>query len=68
MNWVTGMAEPPGEVVGNVVRMPAEDRDELAQVHEMVRQIHMASLPDAPIVPHPVTQAWVEANLPGGAR
>ena len=68
MNWVIGMAELPEEVVENVVRMLAEDRDELAQVHEMVRQIHMASLVDAPIALHPVTQAWVEANLPGGVR
>lgn len=68
MNWVIGMAELPEEVVGNVVRMLAEDRDELAQVHEMVRQIHMASLLDAPIVLHPVTQRWVEANLQGGVQ
>jgi len=68
MNWVIGMAELPGEVVGNVVRMLADDRDELAQVHEMVRQIRMESLLDAPIALHPVTQAWVEANLQGGAR
>ena len=68
MNWVIGMAELPGEVVGNVVRMLAEDRDELAQVHEMVLQIHMVSLLDAPIDLHAVTQAWVEANLRGGIR
>ena len=68
MNWVVGMSELPGEVVGNVIKMLAEDRDELAQVHEMVRQIHMASLVDAPIALHPVTQAWVEANLQGVTR
>ena len=68
MNWVIGMEELPGEVVGNVVRMLADDRDELAQVHDMVRQIDMASLLDAPIGLHAVTRTWVEANLAGGAR
>ena len=46
----------------------AEERDALAQVHGMVRQIDMASLLDAPVSLHAVTQAWVDANLAGGGR
>ena len=46
----------------------AEERDALAQVHGMVRQIDMASLLDAPVSLHAVTQAWVDANLAGGSR
>ena len=67
MNWVIGMADLPDEVVGSVVHVLAEDREALAQVHDMVRQIDMASLLDAPIGLHAVTQAWVEANLGGGS-
>ena len=46
----------------------AEERDALAQVHGMVRQIDMASLLDAPVSLQAVTQAWVDANLAGGSR
>ena len=65
MNWVVAMADLPDEVVAGVVRLLTDERAELAQVHEMVQQIHMESLRDAPIALHGVTQAWVEANLPG---
>ena len=51
-----------------VVHVLAEDRDALAQVHAMVRQIDMASLLESPISLHAVTQAWVDANLTGGGR
>lgn len=66
MNWVIGMADLPDEVVAGVVRLLTDERDALAQVHDMVNQIDMASLLEAPIALHPVTQAWVEANLSGG--
>jgi TRAP-type uncharacterized transport system substrate-binding protein len=67
MNWVVAMAELPDEVVAGVLRLLTDERAELAQVHEMVHQIHMEALRDAPITLHDVTQAWVEANLPGGS-
>ena len=66
MNWVIGIADLPDEVVAGVVRLLTDERDALAQVHDMVNQIDMASLLEAPIALHPVTQAWVEANLYGG--
>ena len=68
MNWVIGMVDLPDEVVGNVVYVLAEEREALAQVHDMVRQIDMASLLESPIGLHAVTQAWVDANLAGGGR
>ena len=68
MNWVVGMADLPEEVVGNVVHVLAEERDALAQVHDMVNQIDMASLLEAPIGLHAVTQGWVDANLGDGTR
>ena len=68
MNWVIGMADLPEEVVGNVVHVLAEERDALAQVHDMVNQIDMASLLEAPIGLHAVTQGWVDANLGDGGR
>ena len=67
MNWVVAMADLPDEVVAGVVRLLTDERDELAQVHEMVEQIHMEALRDAPIALHGVTQAWADANLPDGS-
>ncbi|MYI07184.1 MAG: TAXI family TRAP transporter solute-binding subunit [Gemmatimonadetes bacterium] len=67
MNWVVAMADLPDEVVAAVVRLLTDEREELAQVHEMVHQITMDALADAPIRLHDVTQAWVDANLPGGS-
>jgi len=66
MNWVVGMADIPADVVQNVVRLLSDDRAELAQVHEMVEQIAMPALLDAPIALHEVTQAWVDGNLERG--
>ena len=67
MNWVVAMADLPDEVVAAVVRLLTDEREELAQVHEMVHQITMDALADAPIRLHDVTQAWVDANLPAGS-
>ena len=67
MNWVVAMSDLPDEVVAGVVRLLTEERDELAQVHEMVEQIHMEALRDAPIALHDVTLEWMQANLPGGS-
>ncbi len=67
LNWVIGMADVPEDVVGNVVHLLADQRANLAQVHDMVNQIDMASLLDAPIRLHAVTQEWVDGNL-GGTR
>lgn len=66
MNWVVAMSDLPDEVVAAVVRMLADEREELAQVHDMVHQITMDALADAPIQLHAVTQAWADSNLPGG--
>ena len=66
MNWVVAMDDLPDEVVAAVVRLLTEERADLAQVHDMVHQIHMETLRDAPIALHDVTRAWVEANLPEG--
>ena len=63
LNWVIGMADVPNDVVANVVQLLTDERAALAQVHDMVNQIDMASLRNAPIQLHAVTQEWAEANL-----
>lgn len=67
MNWVVAMSDLPDDVVAAVVRLLTDEREELAQVHDMVHQITMDALADAPIQLHDVTRAWVDANLPGGS-
>ena len=66
MNWVIGMADIPPDVVRSVVGLLADDRAALAQVHEMVQQITMPVLLEAPIALHDVTEEWVNTNLRGG--
>lgn len=63
MNWVVGMADLPEQVVDGVLRLLTDDREALAQVHEMVDQIDMARLREAPIRLHNVTQTWVDLNI-----
>ncbi len=63
MNWVVAMADLPDEVVEGVLRLLTDDREALAQVHEMVAQIDMARLSEAPVRLHEVTRSWVERNL-----
>ncbi len=63
MNWIVALSDLPVDVVANVLDLLANDRAGLAQVHEMVNQIEMESLRDAPIPLHPVTREWMEANL-----
>ena len=63
MNWVVGMADLPEEVADGVLRLLTDDREALAQVHEMVDQIDMARLREAPIRLHQVTQNWVDLNI-----
>ncbi|MYJ16463.1 MAG: TAXI family TRAP transporter solute-binding subunit [Gemmatimonadetes bacterium] len=63
MNWVVGMADLPEQVVDGVLGLLTDDREALAQVHEMVDQIDMARLREAPIRLHPITQSWVDLNL-----
>ena len=63
MNWVIGMADLPEQVVDGVLRLLTDDREALAQVHEMVDQIEMARLREAPIRLHHVTQNWVDLNI-----
>ena len=63
MNWVIAMAELPDDVVDSVLRLLTDDRESLAQVHDMVNQIDMAMLSEAPIRLHGVTQTWAERNI-----
>jgi len=65
LNWIVGMDDLPDDVVGNVLSLLGERREELGQVHEMVGQIRMESLLVAPIEVHPATREWMTANLPG---
>ena len=64
MNWVVAMSDLPRDVVGGVLRLLTDDREALAQVHDMVNQIDIARLREAPIQLHEVTREWVDGNLP----
>ncbi len=67
MNWVIAMADLPDDVVGQLLNVLTAERESLAQVHEMVNQIDMQRLDEAPIALHEVSRAWLEENAPGAA-
>lgn len=68
LNWVVAMEEIPDQVVANVLSLITDQRALLEQVHDMVGQIEVETLLAPPSELHPVTQAWVDANLSGGER
>ena len=59
MNWVVAREELPAEVVETFLDILEQRRDQLIQVHEMARQIDMATLQAAPIPLHSATEAWL---------
>lgn len=58
MNWVIGMESLPGDVVEAVLRIFAEERDELRRVHPQAAQIDLTALDLAPIPLHPAAERW----------
>ncbi len=67
MNWVIAMADLPDDVVGHLLNVLTTEREALAQVHEMVNQIEIARLGEAPIALHEVSRVWFAENVPGAA-
>ena len=59
LNWVIGQEDLSEDVVSVLLRVVAEEREALEQVHEMARQIDVNTLPSAPIPLHPTTSAWL---------
>ncbi len=58
MNWVVGRADLDPGVVRTLLEILQNDRDSLARVHEMARQIDLARLAEAPIPLHAAAVAW----------
>ena len=60
MNWLVARADLDEDVVRSVLNILGPERVSLERVHEMARQIDLATLADAPIPLHAATQAWVD--------
>lgn len=58
MNWVVARDDLDGSVVRLLLDILQDDRETLAQVHEMAGQIRLENLEDAPIPLHPGAEAW----------
>ena len=65
MNWVVGLSDLSPEVVELVLDVLSGDRDELAQVHEMVNQIDLGNLVDSPIELHDAARIWADRFITG---
>ncbi len=63
VNWLVAMSDLSDDVVGHVVHLVLEDREQLEQVYDIAKQIDENFLLDAPIELHPATRKWMEANL-----
>ena len=61
-NWVVARADLDAHVVDHLLTILRDDRDGLARVHEMTRQIDLGRLGSAPIPLHPAAEAFA----PGG--
>lgn len=66
LNWVIARESLDDEVVRTVLDVLREDRDQLVEVNEIVRQIDLEALQNAPIPLHPAAAAWMEEHLDGG--
>ena len=58
MNWVVARDDLEGSVVRLLLDILRDQRQVLAQVHEMAGQIRVEDLAEAPIPLHPEAQAW----------
>lgn len=65
LNWVIARESLEDEVVRAVLDVLREDRDRLVEVNEIVRQIDLEALRNAPIPLHPAAAAWMEEHLDG---
>jgi len=63
MNWIVAKADLDDDVVRAVLNILGPGRVSLEQVHDMARQIDLATLVDAPIPLHALTQAFVEGGV-----
>ncbi|MGD8319965.1 MAG: TAXI family TRAP transporter solute-binding subunit [Gemmatimonadota bacterium] len=60
MNWIVARSDLDDDVVKALLNILGPQRVTLEQVHEMAKQIDLASLADAPIPLHAVTKAYME--------
>lgn len=67
LNWLVGRDDLEAEVVESVLRLIDEDREALARVHEIARQIDLEALGHAPIPLHDAVTAWREAREGNGS-
>jgi len=62
MNWIVAREDLDEVVVRNLLGILRDEKAELEQVHEMVRQIDLATLQDAPIPLHAGARGWGEVG------
>jgi len=59
MNWIVARTDLDGGVVRRLLDILLNDREALAQVHEMAGQIRLNDLESAPIPLHPAAASWL---------
>lgn len=65
-NWIVSRDDLDAEVVAAVLRLLDEEREALARVHDIARQIDLGALDRAPIPLHDATATWWAGR--GGRR
>ena len=58
MNWIVARDDLDGDVVHALLSILRDDRETLAQVHEMAGQINLEKLAEAPISLHTAVGSW----------
>ena len=63
MNWLVAKADLDDDVVGILMNILGPGRVSLEQVHDMAKQIDLATLVDAPIPLHRATEAFLGESM-----
>ncbi len=63
MNWIVSTNDLDASVVRHILNILEKERDELAQVNDVARQIDLTRLQSAPIPLHPATERWIRNRV-----
>jgi len=61
-NWIVARADLEPRIVEHLLRILRDDREALAQVHEMTRQIDLTRMAAAPIPLHPAAEGFASTR------
>jgi uncharacterized protein len=68
LNWILAREDLDGDIVRMILDILHDERARLEQVNEIVRQIDLQHMRNAPLPLHPAAIEWMEERLPAAAQ